>query len=512
MNRSNTNNDVIIAGAGPTGSALACGLAAEGVRVRVLDRAEGPSVTSRANILHARGAEVLDRLGALGNLRDEAVAPMGLRMYVGGEHLATMTFAHDAQESVQALYVSQAAVERRLRDRLAALGVQIEWGTGVEEVQQDNDGVTVRSGDGAASYASWVVGCDGAHSRIRESAGIEFPGVPVVERFLLADVHAEGFVDRSGGAGWHHRDGLLMAMPMHDATGTLWRLMANVPDDGRQLTADDIVHAFAGLIETRAVITGARIVDTVWTSVFRIHRRLADNYRAGRVLLAGDAAHIHSPFGGQGMNTGIGDAENLAWKLALVVRGMGSTELLDTYDTERRPVAAEVLRRTTTNTRALVAEGRFARLFRDHVLVRILDMPSVQRRATRVASQLGLTYSRGPLGGRGRAPRPGDRVADRTVNIGGERTTLTALLGPRWVLLSRGPDRFRSVLDRRLRDSVTTAADAVGTEQDSLLIRPDGHLFWRGTESASLECALAAAGIEPRPAVVGQSVQTRGGQ
>ncbi|ANY08473.1 FAD-dependent monooxygenase [Pseudonocardia sp. HH130630-07] len=496
--------EVLVAGAGPTGLALACALTAAGVRVRVLDRAEGPAVTSRANILHARGAEVLDRLGALGGVREQAVAPAGLRMYVRGEHLATMAFVPDERESVQALYVSQAVVERGLRDRLAALGVAVEWGSEVAALARRPGGVAVGTGDGTELAAAWLVGCDGARSRVRELAGIGFPGVPVVERFLLADVHVDGLVDRAGGVGWYHRDGILMGIPMAEptvgpagrGTGNLWRLMADVPDDGRHLSADDVVAAFAGLLGTRAGLAGARIHDAVWTSVFRIQRRLADRYRSGRVLLAGDAAHVHSPFGGQGMNTGIGDAENLAWKLALVVGGGAAESLLDTYGAERRPVAAAVLRRTTANTRALVAPGRAARFVRDHVLIPILDRPGVQRRATRTASQLDLTYRRGPLGGRGRAPRPGDRVPDRAVVTGdGARTTLTALLGPRWVLLGAVPDRALRVLQDRLPGVVVPASDPYGTGRDALLVRPDGHLLWRGTGVAGLDRVLSAAGI-----------------
>lgn len=492
--------DVIVVGAGPTGLTLACGLSAAGTRVRVLDRADAPATTSRANILHARGAEVLARLDALGDLRERAVAPWGLKMHVRGKHLTTMTFAPDERESVQALYVSQAAVEQRLRDRLGGLGVEVEWGRGVEELEQDSHGVTARTSDGAAVRASWLVGCDGAHSRVRTLAGIAFPGVPVVERFLLADVHADGIADReqSAGLGWYHRDGILMAMPMPDPAGNLWRLMANVDDDGRHLSGDEVVRAFSELFGVQAEITGARIHDTVWTSVFRINRRLADDYRRGRVLLAGDAAHIHSPFGGQGMNTGIGDAENLAWKLALVVGGAAGVDLLDTYTAERRPVAAEVLRRTTTNTRALVAEGRPARLLRDHVLVRILNLSWVQRQATRAASQLGLSYRRGPLGGRGRAPRPGDRVPDRAVRLpGGTPSTLTRELGPRWVLLT-GPTDTHAPLTAAVRDAlpgqvrtVTDPGHDGGGVGDALLVRPDGHLLWRGTDPDRLTRRLA---------------------
>ena len=211
--------DVLVVGAGPTGLTLACGLAAHGVAVRVVDRAAGPAVTSRANILHARGVEVLGRVGALGDLPERSLPPAGMAMHVRGRPIATMRFAPDGSESVQALFVSQAAVEEQLRRRLGELGVEVEWGAEVTDVDQHTDGVTVGFASGPALRAGWLAGCDGAHSAVRGLAGIAFPGVAVVEQFLLADVHAEWARDRSMSAGWFHRDGMVLAIPMRAAAG-----------------------------------------------------------------------------------------------------------------------------------------------------------------------------------------------------------------------------------------------------------------------------------------------------
>ncbi|WP_206793120.1 FAD-dependent monooxygenase [Amycolatopsis sp. MtRt-6] len=488
--------DVVVAGAGPTGLALACGLAAQGVGVRVVDRATGPATTSRANILHARGVEVLGRLGAVGDLRDRALAPVGMRMHVRSRPIATMRFAPNEREPVQALFVSQAMVEERLRARLAELGGEVEWGTAVTTAVQDADGVTVGFADGGRARAGWLAGCDGAHSAVRGLAGIEFPGVPVVEQFLLADVHAGWARDRSASAGFFHRDGLLLAIPMRSADGDLWRLMADVPESGRRLAEPDIVAAFERLLPERAGETGVRIREAVWTSVFRVQRRLAADYRSGRILLAGDAAHIHSPIGGQGMNTGIGDAENLAWKLALVVHGRAEEALLDTYTAERRPLATEVLRRTTANTKILVGENAVTRLVRDRVFVPLLTSPRVQRQATRTASQLGVTYRGGPLGGRGRAPRPGDRVPDRPCRrTDGSPARLHAELGPAWVVLARPGTATGALLStarEHLGPDVTTLVDDTAPGAP-LVIRPDGHLAWRGTDPEALRRWFAGA-------------------
>ncbi|WP_280380125.1 FAD-dependent monooxygenase [Nocardia wallacei] len=482
---------VLVVGAGPSGLVLAVGLAAHGVAVRVVDAMSGPAVTSRANILHARGVEVLQRLGAMGDLRERSLAPVGMRMYARSRPLATMRFAPDDCESVQALFVSQAHIEEQLRGRLTELGVDIEWGRTVTAASQDADGVTVEFADGTRLRTDWLVGCDGARSVVRGAAGIGFPGVPVVEQFLLADVNAEWDRDRSTSAGFYHRSGLLLAIPMRaNDSGDRWRLMADIPAADRHLSAAEIVTRFEQLLPERAGETGVRIREAVWTSVFRIHRRLAANYRSGRLLLAGDAAHIHSPIGGQGMNTGIGDAENLAWKLALVVGGRADAKLLDTYTAERRPLAADVLRTTTNNTKILVGDGILARFVRDRVFIPLLDSPKVQQKATRTASQLWVTYRKGPLGSRrGPAPRPGDRVPDRecTRREGGS-TALSVELQPNWVLLARPGTTIaalESVAGEHLGPHVTVLTDSAAPHHASL-IRPDGHLAWRGNNSDAL--------------------------
>ena len=409
--------DVLIVGAGPTGLTLACALRANGVGVRVVDRAAGPATTSRANLLHARGVEVLDRLGALGDLPEDARTAATITSYVAGRPVGRLRFGDTGTGTARpALLMSQVMVESRLRKRLAELGGDPAWATEVTALQQDVDGVTVTVADGSRTRARWVVGCDGAHSTVRKLAGIGFPGAPVADRFLIGDVHMSWTPDREGTHGWQHPDGMVAAMPMpepdrRDGGDDLWRLMVYLSGEAEGAPDDEqILRRLREIVPHRTGHADAVIHDAAWLSHFRIHRRLVDAYRSGRVLLAGDAAHVHSPLGGQGMLTGICDAENLAWKLALVVRGAAAEPLLDTYQAERRPVAASVLRSTSSATRVQTSNAPVVRLLRDRVLGPLFASAAVQRRATAVASQLWVSYRRGPLapaaGLLGRRPGP----------------------------------------------------------------------------------------------------------
>jgi 4,5-epoxidase len=288
--------DVIVAGAGPTGLALACGLRAAGIDVRVLDKTAGPAVTSRALGLQPRGVEVLDRLGALGDLPDRGLPIRSVTINVDGRELARFPVGQPTRlGGPRGLLMSQADIEGALRDRLTALGGDVEWGRGIQGVQPGPDSVTVRLDDGAVVDAAWVVGGDGAHSVVRKAMGVGFPGVPVVERFLLADVHADIDLQRGGATSWLRGDMALAAFPLPG--DDLWRVMAPAPIGfGDEPAAEAIVDYLGARLADEADGT---IRSVEWTSSFRIHRRLADTYRRGRILLAGDAAHIHSPLGGQ---------------------------------------------------------------------------------------------------------------------------------------------------------------------------------------------------------------------
>ena len=486
--------DVLIAGAGPTGLTLACGLLASGVAVRIVDKAFRPAGTSRALGLQPRGIEVVDRLGALNALPDRALQVERIVVHINGKQAASVRVGQrTALVTRPGLVISQADVEAELRRRVSELGGEIVWGREVAAAKQDAQGVRVNLADGGQSRVSWLVGCDGAHSRVRELAGVGFPGVPLAERFLLVDVHADLPLSRHSICVWLDGDSVFGAFPLPGQD--VWRLMAPAADPGTEadLVTDEAVLAeVTRLFGERTGCDQSLICDPEWVTSFRVHRRLAATYRAGRILLAGDAAHVHSPFGGQGMNTGIGDAENLAWKLAMVVNATAGHELLDSYEAERRPVAAKAVKSTGAAGNLILGNHVLARLLRDRVVVPLMNKASMQRLVWENLSQLKVTYRDGPLGDgarkwfSGRGPLPGDRVPDiDCVRADGSgQTTLHAEVGNKWALMMPGRmmrDEHAAVVARRLGDDgmITLIADH-DPGGEIMLVRPDAHLGWRG--------------------------------
>ena len=472
---------VLVVGAGPTGLVLACGLLEAGVPVRLVDAAPGPATTSRALGLQPRGVEVLDRLGALADLPERGLPLRAVVISVDGVEITRLRVGGRTKlVSRPGVVISQAEIEGALRHRLADLGGRVEWNTALTDLPA----------------SGWVVGCDGAHSRVRKAAGIGFPGVPLIERFIVADLHADLPLPRDAVSAWLAGDRMFALFPLPG--GDLWRVLAPEPDGATdEMDMESLVTA---LLPENTGLPAAAITGFEWTSRFRIHRRLAGTYRSGRVLLAGDAAHIHSPMGGQGMNTGMGDAENLAWKLALVERGRAGEALLDTYEAERRPIALEVLGNTSSMTRTMLGRTLAERLVRDHVVVPLMNRRFVQRLITDASSQLRVSYQRGPLGSAygwiGRGPHDGDRIADLAcARTDGSRTRLHAELRGRWAVLT-ADDAAARVARNHLGETAVVTLRCADLSQ-TYLVRPDGHLACRGP-AARLEAWLSTSLGAPR--------------
>src|SRR5262245_23476546 len=329
--------DVAVIGAGPTGLMLACELALAGVGVRVLERRAEESNITRAFAVHARTLELLDARGLADDLLPKGVPVREITPAPG----ATLKFAELDTRYPMLLIAPQSGTERVLAARAAELGIDIVRGAEVTGLAQDDDGVTVELAGGDAVRARYVVGADGAHSAVRGMLGVDFVGKQYETHILLADVQLTTPPDDPMFARTNDQ-GAVIVVPFGDGW---YRAIAWDRERERAPLSEPVTHAEMRDAFLRIAGEDFGMGEPRWSTRFLSERRQAERYRVGRVFLAGDAAHVHSPLGGQGMNTGIQDAMNLGWKLAAAVRGAGAW-LLDTYQAERHPVGASVLKLT----------------------------------------------------------------------------------------------------------------------------------------------------------------------
>jgi len=393
--------DVLVVGAGPVGLTMACELRRQGVECLLADEDAGPTPAreSRALGIHARTLEAFHRLGAADAMVAEGRRMNGLGVYSERSRVAGMRLALDPEDTRYpfVLCLPQSRTERILIDRLAELGGGVERGTRLASFEADDDGVTAElegdSGRKSRVRARWLVGCDGAHSAVRHGLGLAFEGSKYAQRFLLADVRLAWSRPDDEIAVTLTPGGPFAAFPMPE--DGRWRLV-DVTGEVDAVDPDAITARFRDLVARHAG-PGATIDEPSWTSSFTIQRRVADRFRQGRCFVAGDAAHIHSPAGGQGMNTGVQDAANLAWKLALAIRGGAAVGLLDSYNAERRPVALAVLRGTDLMTRAVTLRNPLARGLRNALFGVLSQVGLVRRKASLELSELAVSYRRSPI-------------------------------------------------------------------------------------------------------------------
>ncbi|MBB6254306.1 FAD-dependent monooxygenase [Nitrospirillum iridis] len=400
-----TDAEVLVVGAGPTGLVLAAMLGRVGVAVRVIDKAAGRSRKSKALGVHA---------GTLEALSDVFGAGLPARMVATGQPVRTVRFHLDARPPIAVdlgalpspynfvLVLPQGETERLLAEQAAAQGVTVGWRQELTGLAQDRDGVrcAIRHPDGTHETvrAAYVVGCDGAHSAVRHQVGATFAGGSYPGTFLLADVVLDWELGRDSVRFFSTEAGAMAFFPLRDPDRPgLCRLVVIPKGDVPAADADIDLVDFAALART---VTGLPLVlgEATWLTRFTIHHRMVERLRHGRVFLAGDAAHIHSPAGGQGMNTGIQDALNLGARLTEVLRRGGSDDVLDRYAQDRLPVARRVLRGTDLISRVgLMADGWWGRLLRRHLLPWVIGNRALQRRIALGLSQLPVSRRERPV-------------------------------------------------------------------------------------------------------------------
>jgi 2-polyprenyl-6-methoxyphenol hydroxylase-like FAD-dependent oxidoreductase len=528
---------VLIVGAGPTGLALAAQLHAFGVRFRIIDKSLDRARESRALAVQARTLELLQSVGLADTLVAKGNTSARLMLHFEGGRNAEVSLGGFAAADTRfpfILFVSQAETEAMLGEHLASRGVAIERGVELSDFAMDDHGVdaVLRFGDGHDERirTKYLVGCDGAHSTVRRRAGIPFEGDAYLQDFMLGDVEA----DASHGStlepdtlhSFGGRNGVAMFFPL--GRPATWRVIAmsgsaarNHPPPGH--SQDESIAGDLSLRELQLVVDGATggcvaLRDPVWLSHFRLHHRQAARYRENRVFLAGDAGHIHSPVGAQGMNTGIQDAWNLGWKLALVDSGVADPGLLDSYEAERWPVGRALLRYTDRIfgifTRSLSSNAVAAWIRRTVVaraLPRVMRTERVRAFAFRFVSEFSIQYRRSAAVVEGTpslrtGPRAGDRFPDVEVTRGGSHTSLQReLAGPCLHLLlcgslddwSRQADAIASLTGRYadalvihqltrsaaasvLVDATGEALSRLGVQDAAqYLVRPDGYVAYR---------------------------------
>ncbi len=443
-----TPTKVLIVGAGPVGLCLACELARYGVPFRLIDKKPEPSRTSKALGIHARSLEMLEDMGLSTKFIEQGLKVGRINFYADGKQLTHVNLSEVDSPFNFTLDLPQSKTEALFIERLAELGHEVERYVELSDLYQDEDVVTVelQKKGGVIEKPSYpyVIGCDGAHSTVRKLLDIPFEGDAYPEHFALADVHIDSALAPNEMHMFFHGDGFLIIFPMRDGR---FRVIATIANEEEPELNESVIQQ---LMDQRSKIQ-SHVSDGVWFSNFRIHHRMVPEYRVGRVFLAGDAAHIHSPAGGQGMNTGMQDAYNLAWKLALKLHG--HSDLLDSYSPERHPVGKGVVELTDRMTRVAAMQNPIGTVIRNHLLPIVASLGVVQHTMVDSIEEVNVHYrdsdwvedhvtsglpssTRSPFN---RGPHAGDRAPDVIVthaDSGSPMRLFNLFYGPHYTLLA----------------------------------------------------------------------------
>jgi 2-polyprenyl-6-methoxyphenol hydroxylase-like FAD-dependent oxidoreductase len=467
-------NPVLIVGAGRVGMTMAAELARYGVPVGIVDKSAERTDKSKALVLWSRTLELLDRGGGSAPFIEAGFKARAVNFIAARKVIGRVSMDHVQSPYPFGLMIPQSETERLLEERLAALDVTIERQVEVTRLEGRAKGVdaVLQHPDGRKERVSadWLIGCDGAHSIVRHAVGASFAGETMNSDWMLADVHMTGypFPDSEASVYWH-RDGAFVIFPIIPGR---YRVVADLPLTDTNAPPTPTLEQVQAIIDHRGP-GGLVAYEPIWLAGFRINGRKVSNYRWGRTFLVGDAAHIHSPAGGQGMNTGMQDAFNLAWKLALVIHKTCKEQLLDTYSPERSAVGDEVLKSARRLTLVGTMKNHAAQTVRNLVAQIMLRLTAVRHAFTDSMTEVSIGYPHSPLNGpflSGAGPKPGERMApiDGQVAVGSGGMPLFALFAPRTTEIDNLVVRFEGLLDPQIRPPLRAGG--------IWLVRPDGYV------------------------------------
>ncbi|MFC3418726.1 FAD-dependent monooxygenase [Salinicoccus hispanicus] len=472
--------EVLIVGAGPTGLALGLGLEKQGVPFRIIDKNTGPGTTSRAMVIHARTLEFYRQLGVAHKLTDAGIVEDAVHLYKNRQAVARVPLGEMGRGLSPypfVLSLAQDIHESILIEHLKSKGIEVEWQTSLVDFEEKADHLEAaisRNGRQCDSRFAYICGCDGAHSTVRKQLNIGFPGGTYSQVFFVADtVNEKPFKGFS--AGFRGSD-FKLALNIR-TTGNV-RLIGIIPES---LLEDGPPETFSPLIPHVEKVLPVKVGKVNWYSSYKVHHRVAEIFRQGRVFILGDAAHIHSPAGGQGMNTGIGDAFNLAWKLAMVLQNRMDARILETYETERITFARKLVATTDRAFQLVIGSRMIRNIVIPKVIPKLFGIRKLRMQVFKMLSQTKLSYrdsplSRGKVGG----IRAGDRLPWIRMDDG---DNFEPLESADWQMHVYGKPNTSI---KRLSDiygiplhytSWTQEMKHRGVKKDSaFLVRPDGHI------------------------------------
>ena len=464
MSNSATETDVLIVGAGPVGLFLANECARRGLRWRLIETRSSQSQHSKALAIFPRTLEIFDMAGVVGPFLEKANRVTSVAVITHGRTLADMRFTPEETPYSFVAMVPQDVTERLLAEELQRRGGQVEYETTFVSADQQDDSVVAtvdHKGQPIQIRAGFVVGCDGAHSAVRRALKLPLEGGEYEDSFMLADIETNETLPANQMQLCPSEFGPVAIFPM---SATRRRVVATIEHPEGDAPSLDLVRK----ILVQRAPSGIEARTLHWSSYFRIHHRHAPQLRVGRIFIAGDAAHIHSPFGGQGMNTGLHDVWNLVWKLDLFLHGRGNEQLLDSYSAERIPVIKNVIETTDLLTKVMGTPNKFAQALRDTVIPMVSRLAPFQHAFVQRLSELGIAYRGSPI-----IEGPGKRYFDDSM-CGGKGISSRFL-----VMIDDEKEPFVKEAAKQLRESLGGIVEVRSASNPGVtLVRPDGYIAY----------------------------------